>query len=373
MIFGRQQREAINAVRKWLTDPEAPQVFRLFGFAGSGKTTLAKYIEQMAKEIFKVDKPTVYCAYTGKAALVLQQKGCEDAQTLHSLIYTPEVDEATGHVIGYKKNFKSPVLGAKYVTLDEVSMVNEEQGHDLEAYGVKILVLGDPFQLPPVTGEGYFTEAEPDYMMTKIHRQAKESPIIYMATEIRKGRRLGVGRYGDSRVTRRDSDDFYQGNDQIICGMNKTRTKLNHVIRKLEGRYGDLPVVGDKLICIKNDKKLAVLNGGMWNVTKFRPGNSERFQVDLTSLDRKQPDGEYQRIVADVLTKQFLGDRTIEPKKMRGYVQLDFGDCITGHKAQGSQWDNVGIVDESYVFGEMSERWLYTGLTRAAERVTLQV
>lgn len=379
MQFGKQQQQAIKKVRAWLEDPEAPQVFRLFGWAGSGKTTLAKYLEEMAKEIFKTATPTIYAAYTGKAALVLQQKGCTDAQTLHSLIYKPQIDESTGHVIGYSLFGNSPVRKVKYVTLDEVSMVNEEMGRDLESFGTKLLVLGDPFQLPPISKgentEGYFTnpDDEPDVMLTEIHRQALDNPIIYMSTEIREGRDLSYGRYGESRVLRpkKLTDDFYVDHEQILCGMNKTRTNTNMHIRALDGHTGPLPVKGDKLICIKNDKDLGVLNGGMWKVTKFRPGNDKHFQVYLKSLDRLQPNGEVQRIIADVNVEQFKGDRTIDPKKLKGYVQLDFGNCITVHKAQGSQWDSVGIINEDFIFGAESARWLYTGLSRAAERVTL--
>jgi exodeoxyribonuclease V len=374
MKFGKQQREAINAVRKWLEDPNAQQVFRLFGYAGSGKTTIAKYIEEMAKEIFKTETPTCYAAYTGKAALVLRQKGCTDAQTIHSLIYKPIIDDATGNVIGFKKHHQSPLLNVEYATLDEISMVNDEQGPDLEGFNKKLLVLGDPFQLDPVTGEGYFTQSKPDYMMTKIHRQAKDNPIIYMATQVRKGRGLAYGRYGESRVIRRRNieDDFYTDNDQILCGINKTRTAMNTYSRKLKGREGVLPVVGDKLICLKNDKDLGVLNGSMWTVNRLRKSDDKKFVLDMTSLDMKNSDDQYIRMThADVLTAQFMGDRTIEQRKLKGYVQLDFGELITTHKGQGSQWDKVGIINESYVFGEMSERHLYTGLTRAAQRVTL--
>ena len=53
-------------------------------------------------------------------------------------------------------------------------MVGAAIGRDLLSFGVPILVLGDPFQLPPLKGCGFFTEAEPDSMLTEIHRQARQ-------------------------------------------------------------------------------------------------------------------------------------------------------------------------------------------------------
>jgi len=375
--FGTQQQEAIKAIRKWLRDPNAPQVFRLFGWAGSGKTTLARHIEQIAQEIFNNERPTVYGAYTGKASMVLRSKGCTGATTIHSMIYTPIVDEATGRVTGYTRSRKSPIESAEYVTIDEVSMVNEEMGRDLESFGKKILVLGDPFQLPPIDGTGYFTEGEPDYMLTKVHRQAKDNPIIYMATEVRKGRTLEYGRYGDSRIirTHKIDDEFYTGHDQIIVGRNVTRVDANRKIRSLLGRSGPLPMKGDRLICLKNDKEMGIVNGGMFDTLRLRSSDDKKFQIMVENLDEKDGDGNGIRLICDVLREQFEGDfnivKNIEPKRLKGYQQFDFGNAITGHKGQGSQYGTVGLINEDYVFREMAQRWLYTCLTRAAERITM--
>ena len=76
-------------------------------------------------------------------------------------------------------------------------MVDERLARDLLSFGTKVLVLGDPFQLPPVQGAGFFTAHEPDIMLTEIHRQAADNPIIRMSMEIREGGFLEHGRYGD--------------------------------------------------------------------------------------------------------------------------------------------------------------------------------
>jgi exodeoxyribonuclease-5 len=50
---------------------------------------------------------------------------------------------------------------------------------------------------------------------------------------------------------------------------------------------------------------------------------------------------------------------------------VTWGYALTAHKAQGSQWDDVLVVDESWCFRAASRLWLYTAITRAAERVTI--
>ena len=84
-------------------------------------------------------------------------------------------------------------------------MVGEDLARDLLSFGTHILVLGDPAQLPPVKGEGYFINAEPDVMLTEIHRQARDNPTIRMSMDIREGKRLTPGSYGDSLVVRAGS------------------------------------------------------------------------------------------------------------------------------------------------------------------------
>jgi exodeoxyribonuclease-5 len=58
-------------------------------------------------------------------------------------------------------------------------------------------------------------------------------------------------------------------------------------------------------------------------------------------------------------------------RRHRSYDEFDYGYVLTVHKAQGSQWDDVVLFDESGVFAESRQRWLYTGVTRAAQRLTV--
>ena len=110
---------------------------------------------------------------------------------------------------------------------------------------IKILVLGDPAQLPPVKGGGFFTEAEPDIMLSEVHRQARDNPIVHMSMVIREGGDLERGTYGDSRIiSRREIDaDSILAADQVLVGTNRTRRLYNGRIRELKGFTTPMPAV----------------------------------------------------------------------------------------------------------------------------------
>src|ERR1700693_6632217 len=167
--FSPQQDAALNGVAGWLKSkpgrPGTPQLFRLFGYAGTGKTTLARHLAE------DVDGKVAFAAFTGKAALVMRRKGCEGASTIHSLIYRAR--ESGEETPSFELWDDAPASKAKLIVIDECSMVDAELGRDLMSFGVPVLVLGDPAQLPPIQGGGFFTDCEPDAMLTEVHRQAQ--------------------------------------------------------------------------------------------------------------------------------------------------------------------------------------------------------
>lgn len=410
MKWSPQQIKAIDAVNQWRKKADQP-VFRLFGYAGVGKTTLATHL---ASGVGRVQ----FAAYTGKAASVMRNKGCRGASTIHSLIYMPssksratllELQSALAEVINelsHEPEYRTPdpppmddnsevkrlkteireeqerlkrpsfvlnpdseIRGADLVVIDECSMVDKRIGEDLLSFDVPILVLGDPAQLPPVMGGGFFTNAEPDVMLTEIHRQAAGNPVIDLATKVRQGEHLQAGQYGDSLVIDgKPPEDLVTRADQILVGKNITRRKVNDKMRRLLGYGNDpLPVTGDKVVCLRNDHEEGLLNGTLWEVT-----HADKLDgVDLMSLS---VEGEFGKTTVSAHTHYFLG---IEDKlpyyEIREAQCFDYGYALTTHKAQGSQWSNVFIFDESWVFRQKdhSRRWLYTAITRAAEKVTI--
>lgn len=368
MKFEGQQAAALQAVARWRKDARAAQVFRLFGYAGTGKTTLAKEIASTVKGV------VLFCSFTGKASLVLRQKGCSPSSTIHSLIYKPVEDPATGETT-FILNRDSDAATADLIIVDEVSMVGPDIGQDLLSFGRRILVLGDPAQLPPIKGTGFFTQAEPDFMLTEIHRQAKDSPIICMATDVREGRRLALGTYGESKVITRDQVDREEilRADQIIVGRNRTRRNFNARVRQLRDMPGHFPVSGDRLICLRNNRVKGLLNGGMWTAqhAKVGGGKTKRVIMEVLSLDDEMIT---KPLEVQVPVEFFTGaEEGLDWQVRKKHDEFDFGYAITCHKAQGSQYPHPYIFDESSVFRNNQRAWLYTSITRAAERVTVVI
>ena len=373
MEFAPQQDEALKAVATWLKEGRKP-LFRLFGYAGTGKTTLARHFAE------HVDGDVLFAAFTGKAAQVLRSRGASNARTIHSLIYRPrgeeEVeDEETGKTSVspmFSINRQSPVAKAALVVVDECSMVDEALGRDLMTFGTPILVLGDPGQLPPVSGGGFFTDEEPDYLLTEIHRQARDNPIIRLAMQVREGGTIDYGDYGAARVIGRGdvSQSLVLDADQVLVGTNRTRRRYNQRLRELKGFSTEYPQSGDKLVCLRNDPAKGLLNGSLWQVMS---SSKETVKPGINLMIRPEDDDMDRGAAKIKLLKAAFenGDGEIPWSTRRRYDEFDFGYALTVHKAQGSQWNDVVLFDESWAFRDTRERWLYTAITRAAETLTV--
>ena len=402
MNWSAQQEAALKDIAAWVADPSAPQVRRLFGWAGTGKSTLAQHFAE------GVAGTVLFAAYTGKAASIMRQKGCPGATTIHSLIYhskeksrlqlqlledeliellqeyrdipeeeVPKIVELRLAINRERRNLAQPSFHlnleskaqfAKLVIIDECSMVGGKMGEDLLSFGTKILALGDPAQLPPPFGAGYFTEnVEPDIMLTDIHRQARDNPIIDLATRVRAKESLPLGNYGSSSVIVKASPEQAIAADQVLVGRNKTRHRTNDRLRELLGLTDPYPVPGDKLCCLRNNHDRGLMNGAIWHVVDT--GDHDEETVLLTV----KADGGDEELVVTAHTSPFLGGDLMDLswQDRREAEEFAYGYALTVHKAQGSQWGNVLINDESDCFRAQRWRWLYTGITRAAESVVV--
>lgn len=373
MEFSPQQDDALKAVDRWLKAGRSP-LFRLFGYAGTGKTTLARHFAA------DIEGQVQFAAFTGKAAQVLRSKGATNARTIHSLIYRPRgeeavEDETTGKTSinpTFAINRQSPISRAKLIVVDECSMVDEQLGRDLMSFGTPILVLGDPGQLPPISGGGFFTDAEPDFLLTEIHRQARDNPIIRLALDVREGREFMHGDYGTAQVIGRAAvtQDLVLKADQVLVGTNRTRRRYNMRLRELKGFTADYPQAGDKLVCLRNDPAKGLLNGSLW---KVMTASRETVKPGINLLVSPEEDDPDRGVAKIKLMKAAFEDPDAEIpwQQKKRFDDFDFGYALTVHKAQGSQWDEIVLFDESWAFKDTRQRWLYTAITRAAQRLTI--
>jgi exodeoxyribonuclease V len=370
--FTPQQDAALKTIAEWWkSGRDRPPIFRLFGYAGTGKTTLARHIAH------GIDGKILYAAFTGKAACVMRSKGCRGATTIHRLIYKPP--ETREEMPSFELWDDAPASKAKLIIIDECSMVDAELARDLLSFRVPLLVLGDPAQLPPIQGGGFFTEAKPDSMLTEVHRQARDNPIVRLSMDIRAGRPLAEGQYGETVVVRRAQLDPKRviDADQILVGRNATRRAYNARLRERRGFAGPLPVVGDKLVCLRNNRKNGLFNGGLW-IVREKPKKRRKILRLRIAPDEDLGDrpAHLRETHMKVSVRQECFDGNIDAfewTERKAFDEFDYGYVLTVHKSQGSQWDDVVLFDESAVFSEHRARWLYTGVTRAAKRLCVVV
>ncbi|MET4127963.1 AAA family ATPase [Roseovarius sp. MBR-6] len=428
------QAAAIAEVRDWFENrTDQQQVFRLFGYAGSGKSTVLKFaLDDLGLAPHRSARDgtcvpgVVTATFTGKAALVLTRKGTS-ARTIHSLIYSviesteeevaaaavkvQEAEAAARKLTGFDRtaaeagieamrqalsamkhprfalNPQSDAADARLIVLDEVSMVGEEMARDLMSFGKPILVLGDPGQLPPIKGEGAFTRDAPDVMLTEIHRQAAESAIIRLATMARMGEPIGFGTYDAFVAKLRKGDitpDQALRGGQLICGLNATRLQLNNAMRAAAGLGGTYLPTGaaEKIICLKNQNDLGLINGMFLTLEGIVDEGSLHFSAIVHDEDGRRVgpldrDGRPGRL--RVYKGHFEDHVANDPKRhdrdwkdKRLLTEATFGWAITAHKAQGSQWENVIVWDDGLGRTDLDRRrWLYTAITRAERGLVL--
>ena len=362
------------------------------GYAGSGKSTLIKFI--ISALGVDPDEEVCYVAFTGKAATVLQQKGCPNAMTAHKLLYKAKpMPNGT-----YKFIPKLSLEDYKVIVVDEVSMLPRPMWEKLISHGIYVLATGDPGQLPPINpDDDNHVLDTPHVFLDEIMRQAQDSEIIRLSMWIREGKPLAQFPCKGEQVQifTKDQvvDGMYGWADQILCATNNTRNTINNIVRAQKG-FGPTPEAGDKIISLRNHWEFFSRTGD-WALTNGSIGTISNYHKELrhcppwiskdpvtymfTNVDLDDGD-EFISIPVDYLAlttgKAALDSRQAyqlaKYNKMEAPYDFAYAYAITTHKAQGSEWGKVLVFEEGFPFDqEDHKRWLYTAVTRASDKVVI--
>lgn len=349
------------------------------GYAGTGKSTLVSHIVN-ALNIWPED--VCYVAFTGKASLVLREKGCENSMTAHKLLYhSKEKPDGTFE----HKPRKYLEFNYKLIVVDEVSMLPVDMFELLLSHHVHVIALGDPGQLPPIDGESELL-SHPHVFLDEVVRQAQDSEIIRLSMDIRNG--VSLKPYKGTEVviiSKNQLNDFYfSGADQIIAAKNITRNDINWTCRKI--KFGNdvpnYPIEGEKAICLKNywnvlsDSGDPLINGMIGELSGIRFRHNVDKYGDMMNANFGMGDeNKFHRLFMDYKlfaeSKQTINsDNWMDFRGMVKPMLFDYAYCITCHKSQGSEFDKVLVFNE-YMKSTDHKRWLYTAATRAKKKLII--
>jgi len=370
--------------------------FILSGYAGTGKTTLMQFL------IEEIGANNITCAtVTGKAMNVLKRKVGDEVntRTIHNLLYKPVGSPAyrnllhlirttskddpqyEGLIKRYRKMAGKDDVGfdikeesdddAEILIIDEASMLSERMFNDLRELNKPLLLVGDDMQLPPVAAKSIFETLGVDSRLTEVHRQALDNPILRLATAIREGDADTVNNWKRHRF----DIGMAARAGKVLCYTNRTRHNINRMLRKKHGFESEFPVKGDTLICTRNARGYAWVNGAECEaLSDFQQdgGPIGEMEVAYEGSDRGPVDAYIHDCVKNYRDCPELAMSWDElPREARCF---DYGYAITVHKAQGSEWDNVLLYDDAKWVAKKNgmaarQRWLYTAVTRAKENL----
>lgn len=398
-----EQWRAIQEAKKWFETGAKPG-FSIFGPAGSGKSTLLRHL--LVELGLTPGRDVVILTLLGKASDVLRRKGLPSV-TIHSFLYQPsivppavienlrrrinageiELREQLRRLLSpsFKLRDVGPLEDIKLLVIDEVSMVPDSIMDDLKALGIKILKLGDPFQLKPVGSNCTEILVPPDVMLTEVHRQALENPILRFATKVREEGVIEEIKTDQCYITNEPLihlPDFLAANFDIgICGYHRTRHRLNRDIRTALGHLTVLPNENDKLICVKNRKvndEQQFFNGQAIRLSNIGTADPLVDKDFSATAGPEQGDWTSNEMV---YIGHFLdhyaydrdrAERDYQYKLTMNPLEADYAYAITGHKSQGSEWPRVFVIHDE--FGRTPDdqiRWLYTAATRAMDQLVV--
>jgi exodeoxyribonuclease V alpha subunit len=336
----------------------------LKGGAGVGKTTVLKVIHRVVEatggNVFQM-------ALAGRAAQRIREATGQEAYT----------------IVGFLNRLQNGEISLRpgdLIVIDESSMLDLLLTYRLIKRlpkGVRLLFVGDPYQLPPI-GPGLIfhvlanSPSVPSTELTRVHRQAESTGIPQVALQLRQGITPEFGRYeglgcGVSFIECAQSsivnllvdviNDLGGFHETQILGVIKSGSagvgNINTVFHQLlPPDKPHLPGWGlaesDPVIYTTNDYERELFNGSLGYVEKV-------FTDELDGDGAKRATANFDGRILD-LSEDDLGN-------------TELAYAITVHKAQGSQFKRVVVpVTKSRL---LDRTLIYTALTRGIEQVIL--
>lgn len=349
------------------------------GYAGTGKSTLVQFIID-ALDVDEDD--VVYVAYTGKASLVLKNKGCSNTMTAHRLLYHAKEKPDRTYEFIPKRALDD---NYKIIVLDECSMLPQDMWDLLLSHRVHVIALGDPGQLPPIDGMSSILN-EPHVMLSEVMRQAQDNPIIRLSMDIRAGKWIEYGGQKECRIMSKEqvSDKLLLGADQVLCGKNATRHELNDKMRgiKFGTQCSNKPINGDKIVCLHNEWQILgdngepLVNGMIGTLNNIELSSEPLYRPKMAADFISDNGGYYTGLQMDykIFTEK---ETTINKDNWWKYknapkpCEFDYAYAVTVHKFQGSEAEKVVVYDEWLGDKDYHTKWLYTAVTRASKMLVV--
>lgn len=355
--FDQSEGYALNSEQRRAVQAAVLHRFSLLlGGPGVGKTTALKAIHHVAG---RMELVVHQAALSGRASQRMKEATNRAAYTISALLVRVDKGEI---------ELGDGVL----LMLDECSMIDLGTLYRLVSHfkpGVRLLLVGDPGQLPPIGfGLTFHVLANarhvPKTELVKVMRQTAESGIPEVCAAVRSGRspKLLADLSDADGVAFLDAEgeDILDrvmdvlaklggiGKAQIIGSVKQGLVgtfEINRQLQRLASAGKQLCCgmffLGEPIIATRNDYEIGIMNG------------------DLGSVIGENTSGE--------LEADFGGRRILIPRNYLPNVELAY--AITCHKSQGSQFERVIIpITRSKL---MDRSWLLTAVSRGQKQVFL--
>ncbi|MDR1782006.1 MAG: AAA family ATPase [Bacilli bacterium] len=330
------------------------------GGPGTGKSTIVDALINICKKINK-DYSIALCAPTGKASKRLEQLTNMHANTIHRLLKW----DMHSNTFGY--DVLNP-LDVDLLICDEFSMVDNLLMSALLKASInvkQIIFLGDYNQLPSVSQGKVLKDLVDSKMiettfLIEIYRQKEGSHIIDLAYQVLNheminknisNEEVNIIEANDNNISKilKEYKIKLVGNKdiQILAPMYKGNmgiTKINNYIQyllfnKFEGKYH----VNDLVLQLKNRSDVEIYNGDIGKVV----------EVEKNKISVK------------------YNEEIVEYNNTQAFEELTLSYCISIHKAQGNEYDEVIIFLPHYASKFVDNKILYTAITRAKKKLTI--